>query len=197
MSFFKSFILTALAGFLTLLCGCKIEPLYREVSQISTTMDAESSVAYGKSFGKEPLGLSQKLAAIVMPEPSDRFGQMVRNRLLFLLYGHGGKPSVPIYQLVLQTSVFTRDSVRVEVDRERKREGRPSVGTVTGRAYYILQDMKNNPLAKGAGTMRASFERLRQEYATIQAEEDAQKRVAEELAEQLFMLLLRDLSKVK
>ncbi|EJF84468.1 LPS assembly lipoprotein LptE [Candidatus Bartonella washoeensis] len=192
MSFFKNCVLVSLASLFMLVSGCTVEPLYRQVSQISTTMD---SVSYGQHGGKASLGLSAKLASIVVEEPSDRFGQMVRNHLLFLLYGNGSKPSTPAYQLVLQTSTFTRESVQIEVDRDRKREGRPSVGTVVGKASYILQDMKNAPLFKGTGTVRASFERLRQEYATMQAEKDAQKRVAEELAEQILLLLAKDLAK--
>ncbi|MBB5074224.1 LPS-assembly lipoprotein [Bartonella callosciuri] len=194
MSFSKSsFILVVFAGLLVLLCGCKVEPLYRQGSQISTTVD---SVSYRQPLGKKSLGLSEKLASIIVAEPSDRFGQMMRNHLLFLLYRNGSKPSAPAYQLVLQTSMFTRNSVQIEVGQDRKREGRSSVGTVVGSASYILQDMKNIPVGKGMGTVRASFERLRQEYATMQAEEDAQKRVAEELAEQILLLLARDLSKL-
>ncbi|WP_144751489.1 LPS assembly lipoprotein LptE [Bartonella saheliensis] len=190
MSCFKRCIFVSLAGLLTLLCGCKVEPLYRQVSQISTIDSISAPLS-----GKQSLGLSEKLASIVIAEPSDRFGQLVRNHLLFLLYGNGSKPSAPAYQLTLQTSTFTRKSVQIEVDRDRKREGRPSVGTVVGKASYILQDMKNMPVGSGIGTVSASFERLRQEYATMQAEEDAQRRVAEELAEQLLMLLSRDLAK--
>ncbi len=156
---------------------------------------AMNSDSYGKfASGQASLGLAQKLASIVVEEPSDRFGQMVRNHLLFLLYGNGGKSSLPAYRLALQTSVFTRESMQIEVDYDRKREGRPSVGTVMSRASYTLQDMKNMPVAKGTAMMNASFERLRQEYATLQAEEDAKKRVAEELAEQIFLLLSKDLS---
>ncbi|WP_375606588.1 MULTISPECIES: hypothetical protein [unclassified Bartonella] len=192
MSFFKSFLLVVLAGVFTLLCGCKVEPLYRQESQSSMAMN---SASYGNSSsGQASLGLAQKLASIVVEEPSDRFGQMVRNHLLFLLYGNGGKSSLPAYRLALQTSVFTRESMQIEVDYDRKREGRPSVGTVMSRASYTLQDMKNMPVAKGTAMMNASFERLRQEYATLQAEEDAKKRVAEELAEQIFLLLSKDLS---
>ncbi|WP_375610312.1 MULTISPECIES: hypothetical protein [unclassified Bartonella] len=192
MSFFKSFLLVVLAGVFTLLCGCKVEPLYRQESQSSMAMN---SASYGNSSsGQASLGLAQKLASIVVEEPSDRFGQMVRNHLLFLLYGNGGKPSLPAYQLALQISVFTRESMQIEVDFEKKRKGRPSVGTVMSRASYTLQDMKNMPVAKGTAMMNASFERLRQEYATLQAEEDAKKRVAEELAEQIFLLLSKDLS---
>ncbi|WP_375677392.1 hypothetical protein [Bartonella sp. AS69XJJH] len=192
MSFFKSFILVVLAGIFTLLCGCKVEPLYRQELQSAMTMN---SASYRNLVsGQASLGLSAKLASIVVEEPSDRFGQMVRNHLLFLLYGNGAKPSLPAYQLALQISVFTRESMQVEIDFEKKRKGRPSVGTVMSKASYTLQDMKNTLVAKGTAMMNASFERLRQEYATLQAEEDAKKRVAEELAEQIFLLLSKDLS---
>ncbi|WP_375648167.1 LPS assembly lipoprotein LptE [Bartonella sp. MU70NMGDW] len=192
MSFFKSLILVVLAGVFTLLCGCKVEPLYRQELQSAMTMN---SASYGKPVsGQASLGLSAKLASIVVEEPSDRFGQMVRNHLLFLLYGNGGKPSLPAYRLALQISVSTRESMQIEVDFEKKRKGRPSVGTVMSRASYTLQDMKNTLVAKGTAMMNASFDRLRQEYATMQAEEDAKKRVAEELAEQIFLLLSKDLS---
>lgn len=198
MSFFKSFLLVVLAGVFTLLCGCKVEPLYRQGVQSSRAMNSafygEAITHQGSISEQASLGLVQKLASIVVEEPSDRFGQMVRNHLLFLLYGRGDKPSLPIYRLALQTSVFIRESMQIEVDFEKKRKGRPSVGTVMSKASYTLQDMKNMPVAKGTAIMNASFERLRQEYATMQAEEDAKKRVAEELAEQIFLLLLRDLS---
>lgn len=191
MSFFKSFLLVVLAGVFTLLCGCKVEPLYRQELQ---SLSAMNSAVYGDSSPQASLGLAQKLASIVVEEPSDHFGQMVRNHLLFLLYGKGGKPSLPAYRLALQISVLTRESMQIEVDLEKKRKGRPSVGTVMSKASYTLQDMKNIPVAKGTAMMNASFERLRQEYATMQAEEDAKKRVAEELAEQIFLLLSKDLS---
>ncbi|WP_019221097.1 hypothetical protein, partial [Bartonella senegalensis] len=176
MSFFKSFLLVCLAALFTLLCGCKVEPLYRQVPQIST-IEAVSS----RSSGKNSLRLSEKLASIVIEEPSNRFGQMVRNHLLFLLYRNGSKPSTPTYQLALQISVFTRESVQIEVDFDKKRRRRPSVGTVVSKVFYSLKDMNNVPVANGMATMSASFEKMRQEYATMQAEKDAQRRVAEEL----------------
>ncbi|WP_208435382.1 LPS assembly lipoprotein LptE [Bartonella phoceensis] len=191
MSCFKNFLFVTFTVLLTLLCGCKIEPLYHEMSEV-TTID---SVSYRHSSEPKSLRLSEKLASIIIAEPSDRFGQMVRNHLLFLLYENGSQPNDPAYQLTLQTSLFIRNSVQIEVDLDRKREGRPSVGTVVGKVSYTLQDMKNTPVGSGMGTVSASFERLRQEYATMQAEEDAKKRVAEELAEQILLLLSRDLAK--
>ncbi|EJF87701.1 LPS assembly lipoprotein LptE [Bartonella rattimassiliensis] len=196
MSFFKSFIFVVLAGMFTLLCGCKVEPLYRQELQ---SLRAMHSASYRESVSEAPSepnssGLAAKLASIVVEEPADHFGQIVRNHLLFLLYGNDSKPSAPAYRLTLQISVFTRESMQIEVDFKKKRKGRPSVGTVMSRASYTLQDMKNAFVAKGTATLNASFDRLRQEYATMQAEEDAKKRVAEELAEQIFLLLSKDLA---
>ncbi|CBI76950.1 conserved protein of unknown function [Bartonella clarridgeiae 73] len=193
MSLFNGFIVAVFSCLFTFLSGCTIEPLYRHVSQVSTPT---ISLLHGGVSERISTGLSEKLAAIVIEEPSDHFSQMVRNHLLFLLYGHGGKPSVPVYQLLLQTSVFTRTSVEINSDREGDRIGHSSVGTIVSRAAYILKNMKNEPVAKGTGTMSASFDRLRQEYATVQAEKNAQKRVAEELAERIFMLLAKDLAKI-
>ncbi|WP_336287497.1 LPS assembly lipoprotein LptE [Bartonella sp. CB60] len=191
MLFFKNLTLVVLACVLTLLCGCTVEPLYRQTPQVSMTID---SFSYSK---RNSFGLSEKLASIVVEEPSDRFGQMVRNHLLFLLYGNGrSKPAAPAYRLILKTSASTRESMKIEVDRAKKSIGRYSMGTIVSMAVYTLQDMKNAPVAKGSGFANVSFERLRQEYATLQAEKDAQKRAATELAERIFMSLSQKLLKL-
>ncbi|WP_455476236.1 hypothetical protein [Bartonella sp. B17] len=190
MLFFKNFIFAGFAGLLLFLCGCTIEPLYREASQISTTVD---SVSPSRVSSKKSLELSAKLASIIIEEPSDRFSQMVRNHLLFLFYGNGSTPSAPAYRLALQISVFTRASVPIEF--ERYREGRFSLGTVMSKVSYTLQNMKNVIIAQGMETANVSFERLRQEYATLQAEESAQRYAAKELAERIFLSLSRDLAK--
>jgi len=57
--------------------------------------------------------------------------------------------------------------------------------------------MENKVLAKRTRTVSASFDRPRQEYANLQAEEDAKKRAANELAEQIYLSLAQDLSKQK
>ncbi|OPB32278.1 hypothetical protein [Bartonella sp. AR 15-3] len=193
MSLFNGLIAAVFSCLFAFLSGCTIEPLYRQASQGSTSTISLLPVETSEKISG---GLSEKFAAIVIEEPSDHFSQMVRNHLLFLLYGRGGKPSMPIYQLSLQTSVSTRTSFEIDSDREEDGIGHPSVGTIVSKASYILKNMKNEFIAKGTGTMSASFDRLRQEYATMQAEKNAQKRVAEELAERIFMLLAKDLAKI-
>ncbi|AGF75049.1 hypothetical protein BAnh1_11820 [Bartonella australis AUST/NH1] len=209
MSSFKGLFIAVGICLSALLYGCTVEPLYRQTSQLSTTItpdtanehpDIFSSRRFTASHSESDIFSSQlaaKFASIIVEEPSDRFGQMVRNHLLFLMYGHGGKPSTPAYRLSLETSVFTRHSERMEAMLERGREeDYPFVETVVSRASYILQDMKNVLVAKGTGAINTSFDRLRQEYATMQAEENARERAARELAEQIFMLLSKDVAKL-
>ncbi|WP_455474024.1 hypothetical protein [Bartonella sp. B30(2025)] len=190
MLFFKNFIVACFVSLLLFLCGCTIEPLYREPSQISTTMNP---VSLSQSSSKKSLELSAKLASILIEEAEDHFSQMVRSHLLFLLYGNGDEPSAPTYRLVLSTSTFTRASVSVEFDQNEER--RFSLGTVMSRASYTLHNMENTTILSGMETANVSFERLQQEYATLQAEENAQRRAAEELAERIFLSLSRDLVK--
>ncbi|AMG85335.1 hypothetical protein X471_00855 [Bartonella bacilliformis str. Heidi Mejia] len=192
MLFFSRLSCVVCTFMLALLCGCTIEPLYRQAPQSSTVMGS----GFAGRAEEVPAGLAAKLAMIVVDEPSDRFSQMVRNHLLFLMHGGGGKPATPKYQLSLYTSVMTRTSLPVESDPRTGRTWRFSVGTVVGRASYSLKDMKDNVIAQGKGTLRASFDRPHQEYATLQAEKDAEKRVATELAEQIFMRLAKDLAKL-
>ncbi|OPB30279.1 LPS assembly lipoprotein LptE [Bartonella sp. WD12.1] len=206
MSLFKWVFCAGFACLFMLLYGCSVEPLYRQKvqggkqvgSQMGQQVGSQSDgvALHEKHSGVVSSDLAAKFATIVVEEPSDRFSQMVRNRLLFLMYGNGSKPSVPVYQLSLHTSVDTHTSVQVEIYEDPDGVGRSSVGTVISRVSYILRDMNNVVVAKGKGAMSASFDRLRQEYATVQAEENAQKRVAEELAEQIFMLLSKDLAKL-
>ncbi|MCT6824684.1 MAG: LPS assembly lipoprotein LptE [Bifidobacteriales bacterium] len=141
--------------------------------------------------------IRSKLSGVVIDAPTDRFNQLVRNRLIFLLNGGAGEPSAPTYQLSLGTSFSIRTAVQMDIGDTTDRTGRASAGAVDGRSTYVLKDMKNNPLARRTRTVSASFDRPRQEYANLQAEEDAKKRAAEELAEQIFLSLAQDMSKLK
>jgi len=85
--------------------------------------------------------------------------------------------------------------VQVDVGDRTDRTGRPSAGTVRTQASYILRDEQDNVFAKGKRLMSAPFDRPRQEYANLRAEEDAKRRALEELAEQLALAIALDLTK--
>lgn len=171
-------------GTSVILAACTVQPLYRGDSQGASQINVAPSIR-------------TKLSGIVIEQPTDRFNQMVRNRLIFLLNGGGGEPSTPTYQLALGTGVSVRSAVQLDIGDTTDRTGRASAGTVDGRSTYVLKDMENKPLAKRTRTVSASFDRPRQEYANLQAEEDAKKRAANELAEQIFLSLVQDLTKLK
>lgn len=171
-------------GTSVILAACTVQPLYRGDSQGASQINVAPSIR-------------TKLSGIVIDQPTDRFNQMVRNRLIFLLNGGGGEPSTPTYQLALGTGVSVRSAVQLDIGDTTDRTGRASAGTVDGRSTYVLKDMENKPLAKRTRSVSASFDRPRQEYANLQAEEDAKKRAANELAEQIFLSLVQDLTKLK
>lgn len=171
-------------GTSVILAACTVQPLYRGDSQGASQINVAPSIR-------------TKLSGIVIEQPTDRFNQMVRNRLIFLLNGGGGEPSTPTYQLALGTGVSVRSAVQLDIGDTTDRTGRASAGTVDGRSTYVLKDMENKPLVKRTRSVSASFDRPRQEYANLQAEEDAKKRAANELAEQIFLSLVQDLTKLK
>ncbi|WP_455481866.1 hypothetical protein V4P56_05290 [Bartonella sp. B35(2025)] len=195
-----------------------VEPLYYQQPQLSM-MD---STVHEKYVEKISVQRSEKFVKIFVEEPSDNFGQEVRNHLLFLMYGHGGKPSAPIYKLSLNASIikqilgqpfeekFNHPSGLKEFEQWSKNPQSffPKTptrlgyyGTVMGVGSYILKDIKNGVAVKdkngliiqGKGSVSTSFNKPNQLYAGVEAEKNAEKRVAEELAEKIFMLLSIDL----
>ncbi|ALE03165.1 hypothetical protein PU02_0351 [Bartonella ancashensis] len=185
-----------------LFSGCIIEPLYHQeiVRETVTT----SVIREGPPIFISP-SFSTKLASIVVDEPLDRFGQMVRNRILFLIYEKGGGPIVPVYKLSLKTSVsgelslwgggeLTMEKMKQGLAMEAMKQG--PVGIMRGQASYVLEDkVRNLVVARGTVKTSAQYRHFFQNHGTQQSESDAKKRVAEELAEQIFMQLSRELAR--
>ncbi|WP_455477924.1 hypothetical protein V3565_04000 [Bartonella sp. B10] len=195
-----------------------VEPLYYNQPQLST-MDENVREEYVE---KVSFKRSEIFSKIFVEEPSDHFGQKVRNHLLFLMYGHGGKPKAPIYKLSLHASIVKQILGRPLEEKPNHPSGLQefekwsknpqsffpkaptrlgSYGTVTGVGSYILKDIKsgvavkdkNGLIVQGKGSISASFNQPNQLYAGLEAEKDAEKRAAEELAEKIFLLLSVDL----
>ena len=163
-----------LLGTTLAISACTVQPLYHGDANGTAQLNVSPSIR-------------SKLSGVIIDAPTDRFNQLVRNRLIFLLNGGAGEPSAPTYQLSLGTSYSVRTAVQMDIGDSTDRTGRASAGAVDGHSTYVLKDM----------TVSASFDRPRQEYANLQAEEDAKKRAAEELAEQIFLSLAQDVSKLK
>lgn len=177
----KQFALVAFAGFV--LTACTVQPLYRGGNGDAANLNVAPTIR-------------QKLSAIQIDAPDDRFNQLVRNRLIFLLGGGAGEPDSPTYLLSLNASYSIRLAVQVDIGDTTKRAGRASAGTVNARSHYALKDGDGKPVVQRTRAATSSFDRPRQEYANLAAEQDAVRRAAEELAEQVYLSLAQDVSKL-
>lgn len=168
---------------LVALAACSVQPLY-----------SGKTAGGNLSSGVAP-DIRSKLSSIAIDSPNDHMTQLVRNRLIFLLSGGAGQSAAPAYQLALNVRSYVQAAVRVDIGDRTERAGRASAGTVTATSNYVLKDNDGKPLVARKRSITSSFDRPRQEYANLEAEEDAKKRAAEELAERIFLSLVQDLSR--
>lgn len=175
--------LFVVAAMVCAVAGCTVQPLY----------NGGASSAMGADVTPD---MRSKLASVSIEPASGIFQQTVRNRLIFLLGGGVGEPQYPVYKLRLGLTTDTVSAVTVDVGEKTDRTGRPSAGSVRATSNYVLLNNQGKPVANGKRTVFASFDRPRQEFANLRAERDAQKRAADELAEQIFLSLAQDLSKL-
>jgi LPS-assembly lipoprotein len=163
--------------------GCTVQPLY-------SGGEAGSSIG-----GSVAPGMREKLASVAIEPATTRYGQEVRNKLIFLFSGGAGEPATPAYRLSLGVTSSTTAAVSVDIGDKTDRTGRPSAGTVRVASNYVLRDAAGKPVAAGKRAVSASFDRPRQEFANLRAERDAQDRAAQELAEQIMLAVAQDLAR--
>jgi len=166
-----------LFSWLALLTGCTVQPLHHQ----------------GKSKESAPY---IQAATMIIDEAQDKETQILRNRLVYLLGIDSSRRTPQSHRLSLNVTTQTIATVQTDVGDRTDRTGRPSSGTVRAQVSYILRDLGDNILAKGQRSMTAPFDRPRQEYANLQAEEDAKRRALEELAQQIALTIAHDLSKI-
>ncbi len=159
---------------LTAASGCTVRPLY-----------GDAGVAAGQ-------GVSATLASIEVKPVDTRQALEVRNHLIFLLTGGAGRTANPsmILKLDVESKSAGAATIQVAADNE------PSAGTVTMTAEYTLVDASTGEqISTGERVISASFDRLRQEFATMRAQRDAENRAARELAELLRLAVAQDLQR--
>ncbi len=150
----------ALVSLLGLPLAACIKPMY-------------GSMADGKS------SVSAELAAIDIKPIPDRFGHYVTEDLRFALHG-GNQAAQSKYRLEV---TIVRSVVTPIIDTQT---GRADVATTRGEAYFKLTKYEGGPiLLDGRATGSASYDRLTQRYAGLRAGIDSEKRIAEELADQI------------
>lgn len=154
--------------------ACTVRPLY-----------GDAVVSGGET-------MAAALSAVEVKPVDTRQALEVRNHLIFLLTRGAGQPAGPQWQMALRVTSRTASTATVQVATDNE----PSAGTVTMTASYTLTDAASGDVvARGKRVATASFDRARQQFATIRAERDAENRAARELAELLRLALVHDLER--
>ncbi len=154
--------------------ACTVRPLY-----------GDAGVASGQ-------GTAATLASIEVNPVNTRQALEVRNHLIFLLTGGGGRAASASMLLDLDVTSKTASAATVQIATDNE----PSAGIVTMTAEYRLSDVATGEvISTGERAISSSFDRLRQEFATMRAERDAENRAARELAELLRLAVAQDLER--
>lgn len=161
------------------LAGCTVQPLYSDKPIISS--DGQSA------------SMATELALISIKPVKTRYGQVVRNELIYM-FGRGkGEPSEPKYSLALSvTSLVEGSTYRQSTEGETE----PSSATLTMTGTYELTNtVDGSVVAKGKREAMSSLDRPQQSYADMRALRDAEDRAGKELAQQLRLAIAQDLSR--
>jgi len=169
--------LLALAALMTLAGGCTVRPLYSDAGLETSGVLASST----------------RLQSIAIDPANTRYGQQLRNDLIFLLNGGAGEPADPKYRMALATSIVVINEAVVQVDNEN----RPTAAVLhmTG-TYTLIDQATGKPVANGSRTIPASYDQPSQEFANLRARRDAEDRAARELAELLRLDIANKLQKL-
>lgn len=123
-----------------------------------------------------------QLRELDVPEIPGRSGVILRNELIYLTQGGGGRAQNPAHVLKVNLSI---DTVPLLLNTAA---GRPSAQTVSLTANYTITPVGANAtetLFRGTASASASFDRNSQRLASDRAIIEAQERAAKALAENI------------
>ncbi|MHA1525250.1 MAG: LPS assembly lipoprotein LptE [Alphaproteobacteria bacterium] len=140
------------------LAGCGFQPVYNNA---------------GGTYGG-----AADIAAIEIAPMADRAGQQLRNALIRLITP-SGQPTNPTHKMSLAMSVSGQDAlVREDTNVDRK-------WVIMKVSYKITAVESTKPVIESTAYAQASYNRVESEFANIRALEDAENRLAREVAEQI------------
>ncbi|MGF7006304.1 LPS assembly lipoprotein LptE [Aminobacter sp. BE322] len=167
----------ALTASLVLISACTVRPLYSD----------------GPASAGVEAGTATQLASINIKPVNTRYGQEVRNQLIFLFNGGAGQQASAPYTMELSVSELTETALLAPVTAE---DDEPTAGTVTLTGTYVVTENRTGKrMAAGKRNVSASYDRPRQEFANMRAQRDASNRAARELAELLRLAIAQDMSR--
>ncbi len=172
------FLCAAVSAVLLLsVAACQVRPLYSDVSPNAAGISTPAA-----------------LQSIAIVEATTRYGQEVRNHMIFLLAGGAGEPANPAYKLDLGVTSQIISTANIQVDASGT--GQPTAGGVVLTSLYVLTDAATGAkVSSGKRAVTASFDRPTQQFASLRAQRDAENRAARELAELVRLALASDLAK--
>jgi LPS-assembly lipoprotein len=141
----------------SVLGACGLRPLYQDASETDTV---------------------PQMAAIAVEEADTRLDRDLRNKLLDILTP-AGPPGEPLYLL----SFNTKESVSAVLITKQETITRYNMRV--NASYALKNSDTGEVLTKGNIVSLASFNVLRAEFANVIAEQDARRRAAQDLAEQI------------
>ncbi len=177
----RAILVLACCAALPWLSACQVRPLHA-----TTTPGA---------------GVTADLSSIAIKPVRTRYGQEVRNHLIFLFNGGSGQPPAARYSLQLTVARLREAAAVVQVAEENE----PSAATITLTASYVLTDREavgkdvaedGLTIATGSRQIASAYDVPRQEFASLRAERDAENRAARELAELLRLAIAQDLTRI-
>lgn len=123
-----------------------------------------------------------EMAQISIPAIPDRAGQLLRNELRDRLTPTG-LPDRPRWRLDVALKETTTDLVIL-------RDSTATFAKYVGDARWVLTDLQSNaPATRGRVRRIASYSISSSEFASLQAEEDARRRVVTAIAEDIRLRL--------
>ncbi|NQW09742.1 MAG: hypothetical protein HQ481_07690 [Alphaproteobacteria bacterium] len=137
---------------------------------------------YGARGGDRATAPTAEMAAVSIGQIFDRPGQLLRNALLDRL-NPTGEPSRPRWRLDLSLTEARSDTVIL-------RDSTATFAKYSVDARWVLVDLTTQaPITRGRARRTTSFSIVSSEFATLEAERDAQRRAMTEIAEDIRLRL--------
>ncbi|HAA92266.1 MAG: hypothetical protein CMM48_07060 [Rhodospirillaceae bacterium] len=165
MSYFRFVVL----GLLLLALGaCGFQPLYQKQTDSDAVIDDLAQVKILNP--RDPI------------DHDDRLGQIVKN-LLLDRFNPRGRPGTPFYTLEVKVR-STKTELGFKITDEATR------AKLALSASYVLSEKKTKAvLFRGTSRSVNSYNIVRSEFATLSAEQNATKRAAREIADDIKLRL--------
>ena len=153
--------------------------MLRAVIVVSTAL-ALSACGFRPMYGQraDAPAIAQELAAVEVAEISDRLGQLVRTAITDRITPGGG-PANPRYTLQVRV-LEEREDVGIRPDASITRANYRLSAT-----FDLVEIASDTVLITGTTWSQTAFDVVQQDFATVSAELAAQRRLADEVADEI------------